>query len=100
VCGREIFSRRLLNIQFGMILFGLAGFFLVLTTAGLIQGESWYNGNTVYKTLPQIAPFMVLRAMLGVLIITGAVVGFYNVLRTVLSGAPVREEILEEAPHL
>jgi cbb3-type cytochrome c oxidase subunit I len=89
VTGREIYSRRLMNIQFGLVLFGLMGFFLVLTTAGLIQGQSWLNGEGVYKTLPQIRPYMVLRATLGVLIIIGTVIGFYNVIMTVFRGVRI-----------
>jgi cbb3-type cytochrome oxidase subunit 1 len=95
VSGREIYSRRLLNIQFGLVMFGLIGFFIVLTTAGLVQGHSWYNGNTVYKTLPQIIPYMVLRAMLGVLIVGGAVIGFYNMVMTLFRGRRLSAEELE-----
>lgn len=86
VAGREIWSRRLLNIQFGLVMFGLAGFFAVLTTAGLIQGHAWYNGETEYRVLPQIVPYMALRAMLGLFIITGALLGLINVILTFTHG--------------
>ena len=46
-------------------MFGLSGFFVVLTTAGLIQGQAWHNGETVYRVLPEIIPYMVLRAGAG-----------------------------------
>lgn len=86
---REIYSRRLVNLQFGLVLFGLMGFFLVLTTAGLIQGSAWLNGETVYKVLPQIAPYMMLRALLGIFIITASIVGLYNLLMTLWHGKPI-----------
>ena len=49
--GRRLYSSRLVHLQFALILFGLIGFFAVLTTAGLIQGSAWYQGEGVYKTL-------------------------------------------------
>ena len=86
ITGRELYSRRLVFLQFHLAMFGLVGFFVVLTTAGLIQGSAWLNGETVYKVLPQIAPYMVLRALLGVAIISAALIGFYNVIMTMVCG--------------
>ncbi|HEX2934791.1 MAG TPA: cbb3-type cytochrome c oxidase subunit I [Bacteroidales bacterium] len=83
ITGRELFSKRLANLQFGMVMIGLTGFFVVLTIAGLIQGEAWYNGETVYRVLPQIAPYMILRAVFGLFIIAGAFIGFYNLLMSI-----------------
>jgi len=76
---------------------GLGGFFAVLTSAGLIQGSSWYNGEVVYKVLPQIAVYMGLRAMFGTFIIAGASIGLYNVIMTIRHGevfvpGPLEEE--------
>jgi cbb3-type cytochrome c oxidase subunit I len=93
VAGRCLYSRKLVNLQFGLITFGLTGFFIVLTIAGLIQGNAWNNGETVYRVLPELAPYFILRASLGIFILTGAVVGFYNVVMTVLVG---RELIITE----
>jgi len=86
VTGRELYSRRLLSVQFGLVLFGLGGFFVVLTAAGLVQGSGWQNGETVYRVLPEIAPYMALRALAGLFIITGALLGFTNVILTLWRG--------------
>jgi cbb3-type cytochrome oxidase subunit 1 len=99
VTGREIYSKRLMNIQFGLVMFGLMGFFLVLSVAGLIQGQSWLMGEGVYKTLPEIRPYMALRATLGVLIITGTVIGFYNVIMTAFRGARIAAPAPEGAAN-
>jgi len=53
-----------------------------LTVVGLIQGNSWLNGETVYRILPQIHMYYVIRASLGLMIFTGAVIGMYNIFRT------------------
>jgi cytochrome c oxidase cbb3-type subunit I len=92
LCGRRLWSERLVNLQFGLALFGLAGFFVVLTAAGLIQGSAWYNGETVYRVLPQIAVYMGLRALLGLFLITAAVVGLYNLVMTLRHGEPLTED--------
>jgi cytochrome c oxidase cbb3-type subunit I len=87
--GRRIYSKRLVTVQFALILIGLIGFFAVLTAAGLAQGSAWYQSEGVYKTLPQIAIFMVFRAMLGLFIIAGAVIGLCNAILTVTRGEPL-----------
>jgi len=95
--GRRLYSTRLVNLQFGLVLFGVTGFFAVLTIAGLIQGEGWRNGELVYRVLPQIAPYMVLRAAIGMFIISSAAVGLYNVVMTLRRGEPFTPAPLEEA---
>ena len=61
------------------MLIGITGFFTVLTIAGLIQGNGWLNGETVYRVLPQIYLYMVLRASLGILLVSAAFIGLYNI---------------------
>jgi cytochrome c oxidase cbb3-type subunit 1/cytochrome c oxidase cbb3-type subunit I/II len=81
--GRPIYSKTLAEFQYWMILIGLVGFMVVLTIAGLVQGNSWLNGETVYRILPQAHNYYIARAGLGVLIVTGAVVGLYNMIRSI-----------------
>lgn len=83
ITGKELFSRKLVNYQFGLVLAGLIGFFVVLTFAGLLQGESWYNGETVYKVIPLLNVYMSLRAAAGLFIVAGALIGFYNVVKSI-----------------
>ncbi|MCX5898747.1 MAG: cbb3-type cytochrome c oxidase subunit I, partial [Proteobacteria bacterium] len=85
ITGRPLYSRRLAEVQYWLVLIGLTGFFVVLTIAGLIQGNGWLNGETVYRILPQIYLYMVLRASLGVLIIGGALMGLYNIYMSIYS---------------
>jgi cytochrome c oxidase cbb3-type subunit 1/cytochrome c oxidase cbb3-type subunit I/II len=72
----------LADVQYWLVLIGITGFAVVLTTAGLIQGNAWYNGETLYRTLPEIQPYYILRASLGLLIVVGAYLGFYNMIRS------------------
>lgn len=83
---RKIYSDNLINLQYGLVMFGLIGFFVVLTIAGLIQGSAWYNGEDEYRVLPTMAPYMAARVFSGVFIILGAFVGLYNLLMTIKRG--------------
>lgn len=83
VMGRPLYNKRLADVQYWLVLLGMAGFFTVLTAAGLIQGHGWLNGETVYRILPEIHVYMVLRASIGVLLWSGAIIGLYNVIMTI-----------------
>jgi cytochrome c oxidase cbb3-type subunit 1/cytochrome c oxidase cbb3-type subunit I/II len=87
VSGRPLWSRFLADFQYWMVLIGMVGFTVVLTIAGLIQGNAWLNGETVYRVLPEIHVYYVVRAGLGLLIFTSAVLGFYNVVRSLFAKA-------------
>jgi cytochrome c oxidase cbb3-type subunit 1/cytochrome c oxidase cbb3-type subunit I/II len=88
VAKRKVYSPALIGLQYWLALVGVAGFFVVLTAAGLVQGEVWFNGGTVYRSLPMISPYMLARAMIGVAIVGAACVGLYNVLMTLYRGEP------------
>lgn len=81
--GRPLYSRFLADLQYWLILIGMVGFMVVLTIAGLIQGNAWLNGETIYRILPQIHVYYVTRASLGLLIFSSAVIGFYNIIRSI-----------------
>ena len=89
ITGRPIYSERLADVQYWLVLLGMTGFFGVLTAAGLIQGSGWLNGETVYRLLPQIHIYMVLRASIGLLLVGGGVIGLYNIFMS-LYGVPAR----------
>jgi cytochrome c oxidase cbb3-type subunit 1 len=91
ITGRPLYSIRLADIQYWLVLLGMAGFFGVLTAAGLIQGNSWLNGETVYRVLPAIHPYMVVRAGVGILLWGGSWIGLYNIFRSIY-GAKTEEE--------
>jgi cytochrome c oxidase cbb3-type subunit I len=91
ITGRPLYSSRLADLQYWLVLIGMAGFFTVLTAAGLIQGNGWLNGEALYRILPQLHVYMILRASFGVLIIGGAFIGFYNIMRSIYGPARRQE---------
>jgi cbb3-type cytochrome c oxidase subunit I len=86
ITGKPLYSTQLADLQYWLVLIGITGFFAILTIAGLIQGNGWLNGETVYRILPQIYLYMVVRASLGILIIGGAAIGFFNIFMTLRRG--------------
>ncbi len=81
--GRPLYSRFLADLQYWLILIGVVGFTVVLTIAGLIQGNAWLNGETIYRILPEIHVYYVVRASLGLMVFSSAVIGLYNIIRTI-----------------
>ncbi len=80
--GKPLYSKFLADIQYWALLIGSTGFLFVLTTVGLIQGNAWYNGETIYRVLPEIQPYYVIRASLGAVIAISAYLGLYNIIRS------------------
>jgi cytochrome c oxidase cbb3-type subunit I len=79
ITGRPLYNSRLADVQYWLVLLGMAGFFTVLTAAGLFQGHSWYNGESEYRVLPQLHIYFLLRQSIGLLLVSAAFIGFYNV---------------------
>jgi cytochrome c oxidase cbb3-type subunit 1/cytochrome c oxidase cbb3-type subunit I/II len=82
ITGKPLYSRFLADLQYWLVLLGIIGFTVVLTIAGLIQGNAWLNGETIYRVLPEIHMYYVLRVSIGFLIMSGAYIGLYNIFRT------------------
>jgi cbb3-type cytochrome oxidase subunit 1 len=82
--GRPLYSKRLADMQFWLMLLGTLGIFLSLTFAGLVQGEGWLNGEVVYRLLPELSIYFVARGISGILITVGAVLFVVNVCMSVL----------------
>jgi cbb3-type cytochrome c oxidase subunit I len=83
--GRPIYSRSLAVMQYWLHLVGVSGKMVVLTAAGLIQGHAWFHGETVYKILPAIWVYNVVRVMMGMLVLTSGLIGLYNMIRSLSS---------------
>jgi cytochrome c oxidase cbb3-type subunit 1 len=83
ITGRPLHSRFLADLQYWFVLLGTIGFTTVLTIVGLIQGNAWLNGETVYRVLPEVHIYYVIRAAIGFGIFSSALIGLYNIVRTV-----------------
>jgi cytochrome c oxidase cbb3-type subunit I len=82
ILGRGLHNPKLADLQYWLVMIGLTGFFVVLTILGLFQGNSWLNGETEYRLLPQMHMYFVIRAGFGLFLVSGAAIGLYNMILT------------------
>lgn len=79
---KPLYSRRLADLHYWMLLLGLILMFVDLTAAGLVQGSGWLNGEAFYRVMTQMNIYMVVRAASGMLILSSLFIFFYNIVRT------------------
>lgn len=92
ICGCQLFSRRLANIQYSLYFVGFIFFFGGFLLTGLVQGSAWvHQGLPVWSVLPGLWPYMALRASGGALVVTSFILFTYNIWATALQGAPAVE---------
>ena len=82
IAKKPLYSRFLADLQYWLVLIGISVMAIDLTIVGLIQGNAWLNGEAIYRVLPEIHLYYVIRVAAGLLIVSGAYVGLYNMVRT------------------
>lgn len=86
---RRIYSPGLAEVQFWLVTMGFLLMMLSLQIGGLIQGAMWLNGDSVYKTLPELKPYLVIRAISGALIVLSGILQAWNIYKTVTASEPM-----------
>jgi cytochrome c5 len=79
---RPIYSERLANVQFWLMVIGFSVMLAVLTIAGLIQGATWAAGVPVAFTGVLLRPYFFIRSLSGVALVFAFGLFAYNVLQT------------------
>ncbi|CAM3622626.1 cytochrome-c oxidase, cbb3-type subunit I [Flavobacterium gelidilacus] len=103
----KLFSTGLANFHFWIGTLGIILYTLPMYVAGFTQASMWKqfnpDGSLVYgnflETVTEIMPMYAMRAVGGTLYFIGILVLVYNIVRTVMAGSPVEDE-LAEAPAL
>jgi cytochrome c oxidase cbb3-type subunit I/II len=108
--GTEMFSQKLMNAHFWLGTLGILFWAVPMYISGFTQGMMWKEftaeGNLKYpsflETTLQVIPMYMLRALGGLFYLSGALIGAYNIFKTMLIGklianepaqAPVMEKI-------
>jgi cbb3-type cytochrome c oxidase subunit I len=85
----EIFSRKLVNVQYSLYVIGFLFFFLGFVLTGLTQGTAWvHQGLPVWSVLPGLRPYMALRAVGGGLVVISFILFTYNIFMSILKRKP------------
>ncbi len=96
---KEIYSKKLMGIQFWMQTTGVVLYFTSMWVAGITQGMMWRAvdeyGNLVYSfidTVTVLHPYYTIRGISGVLYLSGFILFAYNMYKTITAGKELTEE--------
>ena len=96
---REIYSKKLMESQFWLQTTAVVLYFTSMWIAGITQGMMWRAvdeyGNLMYSfidTVTVLHPYYAIRALSGVLYLTGFIMFAYNIIKTMTSGRELTEE--------
>jgi cytochrome c oxidase cbb3-type subunit I/II len=102
----KLFSIKLANTHFWLATLGILFWTIPMYWAGFVQGLMWQDfkpdGNLEYEfidTVAQLRPMYMLRSFGGLIYLTGAIIGIYNLYKTSKIGSLIKNEETE-APSL
>ena len=107
IYGNQMFSKKLMNAHFWLGTLGILFWAVPMYISGFTQGMMWKEftaeGNLKYasflETSLQVIPLYMIRAVGGLLYLGGALIGAYNIFKTMLQGSLIANESAE-APSL
>lgn len=96
---REIYSKKIIEIQFWIMTIGIVLYFSSMWIAGITQGMMWRDvdqyGNLAYQfidTVTKLHPYYVIRSVGGILYLVGFVMFIYNVLMSMSASKKLERE--------
>jgi cytochrome c oxidase cbb3-type subunit I/II len=103
----ELYSKRMANQHFWIATLGIILYAIPMYIAGFMQGLMWQDFNPdgtlvnadFLKMVDAMKPYYILRSVGGLLYLTGAIMMFYNLVKTAKSGSFLANEEAE-APAL
>jgi len=102
----ELYSKKLANVHFWLATLGILFYAIPMYWAGFQQASMWKqfteSGQLKYQfleTVTYMAPFYAMRALGGVLYLSGAIIALVNIFKTIGQGTLVANEEAE-APAL
>ncbi|MFN2200731.1 MAG: cbb3-type cytochrome c oxidase subunit I [Caldilineaceae bacterium] len=98
---KPVYSQRLGEWQYWLIVIGFLGFFWSLTIAGFVQGQSWLRGIPEINVVPLLRPYFMARAVFGTMIIVSGIVQAVNIYKTVTTDTHrlIQVELTESLPE-
>jgi len=102
---REIYSKSLLETQFWLQTTAVVLYFTSMWIAGITQGMMWRAvdeyGNLMYSFIDTVAvlhPYYAIRALSGVLYLTGFLMFAYNMIKTMTASRELTQEPQFKSP--
>lgn len=102
----ELYSKSLANTHFWVGLLGILLYYISMWAAGITQGLMWRaidsQGNLVYpdfvETVIKIVPLYWIRALGGLLFLTGFLIMVYNVIKTIQAAPAGHKDTEAQVP--
>ncbi len=98
--GREIYSKRLIEIHFWVATIGIVLYISSMWISGIMQGLMWRavnsDGTLTYSFVESVQamhPYYIIRLLGGVLYLSGMLIMAYNIFRTIAGARPVEAAI-------
>ena len=98
----ELYSKKLANQHFWIATLGIILYAIPMYIAGFMQGLMWQEfkpdgtlANNFVDTVIEMKPFFYLRSLGGLLYLSGAILMFYNLVKTAKSGSLIANEETE-----
>jgi cytochrome c oxidase cbb3-type subunit 1 len=102
---REVYSKKLIDIQFWIQTVGIVLYFTSMWIAGITQGLMWRAtdqfGNLAYSfidTVNALHPYYTIRGVGGLLYLIGFFIFSYNMYKTMVAGKEITEEPANKTP--
>lgn len=100
----EMYSKKLITWHFWIATIGIVLYIASLWIAGVMQGLMWRDTNidgtlkwAFIESVKASYPFWIIRLLGGTLYLSGMLLMFYNVVRTMLAGRPVDAPVVAPA---
>ena len=102
---REVWSLRLVSYHFWIATIGIVLYITAMWVSGIMQGLMWRAYDSLgflqysfVETVEAMHPFYLVRALGGILFLTGALIMVYNLYRTIRGAVPAEAETPAPAP--
>ncbi|NBR14434.1 MAG: cytochrome-c oxidase, cbb3-type subunit I [Crocinitomicaceae bacterium] len=99
----KLYSQKMANQHFWIATLGIILYAIPMYIAGFMQGLMWQDfkadgtlvNSDFLKTVVELKPFYMLRSLGGLLYLSGAILMFYNLIKTAKSGSLLANEDAE-----
>jgi cytochrome c oxidase cbb3-type subunit I/II len=95
ISGKRLYSKKLMDITWWVTFMGYIVFMAGMMLAGLVANAGWFTHSTIVQILPTLAPYFILRAIGGGIVVVSAFLFAINIILTILSKPLVHPETLE-----
>jgi cytochrome c oxidase cbb3-type subunit I/II len=97
ITGKRLYSKKLMDVTWWVTLMGYIVFMAGMMLAGLVANAGWFTHMTIAQVLPTLAPYFILRAIGGGIVVVSSFLFAINIIMTILSKPLVHPDTLKTA---